>query len=375
MVVRRSRRLALICLITTLLSAQGALAAPDAEGQETTAASPAAAEPGSPAAAADAAPSPAGTPNETPPPKAEASSEVPPNDVYLEAKERVGRGEKLFEEGNYDAALAEFERAYQTMEGHPARYLVLFNIGQCYEKLYRYDGAIQAYEGYLKEGGEGAEDAATVKAKMDLLATLLGRLEIHVTVPGGKPVPDFELWVDGRYIGKNPKSALLPGGNHEVEIRAPGFELAKAPLQLPATAQKTLSFELEPLAKEYKGLRPPMFWTTSALAAGTAIAGGVLGFMALDERKRLDQLKAEGEPACGRVYICGEPGADDPVKRISNLATTADVFFIGAGVFGVTAVVLGFMTDFSGHEPETEKKTARILVAPRGAGFTVEGTF
>jgi tetratricopeptide (TPR) repeat protein len=324
-------------------------------------------------------------------PSSGATSAENPPDPYAEARQRVVRGETLFEEGNYDAALAEFERAYQTMEGHPARYLVLFNIGQCYEKLYRYDGAIDAYRGYLQAGGETAEDAPTVRAKMDLLATLLGRLEIDVSTTEKKPVPDYELWVDGRFIGKNKTQALLPGGNHEVEIRASGFEYKKLPLQLPATAARSLSFELEPLAEEYRGLRPTLFWTTTALAVGTAIAGGVFGTLALSERNSIDSQIALGPPdslsLCGATTPCGSPGAEDPSKRIENLATTADVFFVASGVFTVTAVVLGFMTDFSGHPKKeavqkeaTSKKSANlpwidVSAAPGGGRLTLQGAF
>ena len=39
-------------------------------------------------------------------------------DPYAEAKERVATATKLFADGNYDAALTEFQRAYDTMIGH-----------------------------------------------------------------------------------------------------------------------------------------------------------------------------------------------------------------------------------------------------------------
>jgi|GEM_PF-1262629 len=373
--------------LATLLWGPSALAKPNA-GPEPAPSAEATAELGSTTTSpavetADASEAPPSAPGETPAASDGTSAATNANpggdaggDAYAEAKQRVLRGESLFDEGNYDAALAEFERAHQTMEGHPSRFLVLFNIGQCYEKLYRYDGAIDAYRGYLASGGESAEDAPTVRAKMDLLATLLGRLEIDVLTTDKKPVPEYELWVDGRFIGKNKTQALLPGGNHEVEIRASGFEYKKLPLQLPATAARALRFELEPLAEEYRGLRPALFWTTTALAIGTAVTGGIFGTLALGERNSLEDQKALGPPESLRAG-CGNVPCDDQNKRIENLATTADIFFVASGVFTVTAVVLGFMTDFSG---QPEKKTATrptfdVHASPGGGRLTLEGAF
>lgn len=298
--------------------------------------------------------------------------EPPAPDPYQEAKERVARGEKLFEEGNFDAALAEFRRSYDTMQGHPARYLVLYNIGQCYEKLYLYDSALESYQSYLFEGGESAEDRATVRAKMDLLSTLLGKLELTVTSEDGAPVPEYELWVDGRFLGKDRKSALIPGGNHEVEIRARGFESRAAPLGLAAMSTHELSFKLTRLAKEYSGLKPPLFWATAGTALASAIAGGITGAVALDQRNSIDALMATDNTLALR-----EVTAEDQ-KQIENLALTADIFFIAAGALGATAVVLGFMTDFNGaEEPKkmAERKKLETKVSFGPASLTLRGTF
>jgi Tfp pilus assembly protein PilF len=48
-----------------------------------------------------------------------------------EARQRYQRGLQLFNEGNYEAARVEFERAYQLSPS----YKILYNIGLCYEQL------------------------------------------------------------------------------------------------------------------------------------------------------------------------------------------------------------------------------------------------
>ena len=83
-------------------------------------------------------------------------------DALAEARRRHAAGRSLLEANppDYNAALAEFQRAYDLLEGHPRRYLELSNIGRCYQGLGQYDRAMEYYERYLREGGAQAEDRA-----------------------------------------------------------------------------------------------------------------------------------------------------------------------------------------------------------------------
>lgn len=105
----------------------------------------------------------------TPPEAAEVApdEQLPPN--MVEARERMVRGEALFVAGNFDAALAEFQRAYELAGDHPNRYLVLYNIGQCHELSFRSDEALRVYREYLRLGGDEAEDRENVEAHVEEL--------------------------------------------------------------------------------------------------------------------------------------------------------------------------------------------------------------
>lgn len=302
----------------------------------------------------------------------EAPPEAPQGDPYAEAKERVARAEALFDEGNFDAALTEFWRAYETMEGHPRRYFVLYNIARCFESLHLYDDAINAYRRYLSEGGEGADDAAVVKARVQVLEELLGRVTLTVVSGTGERVQDYEVWVDGRRLGQNQSSFLLPGGNHEIEVRARGFSVEKQPLRLTATGKQALRFELEPLAEEYKGIRPTLFWVSTGLAAATLLAGGTLGVLALNERSKVDDQLAKDPPDSLEVDEADR-------RRIRTLANTADVFFVASGVFTASAVLLAFLTDFEA-KPETgphlqARLPLQLGVTRGGVMLSVPGVF
>lgn len=301
-------------------------------------------------------------------PEAEQAPEVPEVDPYAEAKERVGRGEQLYKDGNFDAALTEFQRAYETMLGHPARSYVLFNVGRCQEKLYRYTDAVSSYKRYLEEAGEKAQDRGTVQAKVELLEGLLGTLKVNVTFRKSTPSAGYEIWVDGRLLGKDAKSLLIPGGTHQVEVRAVGFETVTQQVQLPSRAEKTIDFELSPLAEEYHGLPRTYFWTATGLAVGTAAVGGVFGVLAVSESSSVKNKESEAI-------------TDDDVKKVDNLALTADILFISAGVFAVSATVLGFLTDWSDQEATVEDhatlrlKQFGLLPVQGGATLSVGGSF
>lgn len=296
---------------------------------------------------------------------AEDETAEPAVDPYLEAKERVGRAEQLYTDGNYDAALTEFEQAYATMTGHPARNYVLFNVGKCQEKLYRYDAAIRSYRTYLENSGDGAEDKGAVEAKIELLEGLLGTLKVQVIAKKGAPPPEYELWVDGRLLEGSPESFMIPGGNHQVEVRAVGFEVENKGVQVPARSEKSLVFELTPLAKEYRGLSNAYFWTAAGLAGAAGVVGGAFGVLTVSKKSELKQAPPETI-------------TQDDADGLKNRALVADVFFVGAGVCATTAVILAFMTDWSGESDEKgplQIEEVGITPTPGGGFLGLRGAF
>jgi tetratricopeptide (TPR) repeat protein len=72
-----------------------------------------------------------------------------------EARDHFQRGVALMQEGSAEAALAEFQRAYEL---HPAR-AILFNIGMCQKSLGRFTDAIRTLQRYLDEYREQASEA------------------------------------------------------------------------------------------------------------------------------------------------------------------------------------------------------------------------
>lgn len=338
--------LAMSTLTAAPLAAQDAAPAPDEAGADV------APEPET--AAAEPAP-------EEPPPAA------PSADATLtEARGRIATGETLFEQGNFDAALAEFQRAGELLEDHPAHFLVLYNIGKCYEQLFRYGDAMQYYQRYLDEGGAGQPDAPEVRAKIQLLESLLGY--IHVTVSNAE---HYEVWVDGSFVGNDVERILVPGGSHQVEVRADGFQSDQQEVQLPARERRDVEFELEALAEAYEGLSPGLFWAATGLAGASLIGGLAVGLAARGKSRRVDDALADSAPGSRLTGI--SVATQSERDRIGRLALLADIMYGATALFGAAALGLAFATHFGGDDHEPERVAGTRVRLDWGAAPTREG--
>ena len=287
-------------------------------------------------------------------------------DPYKEAKERVARAEQLYEAGNYDAALTEFQRAYETMVGHPARAYVIYNIARCQERMYRYDAAVASYKEYLQIAADDEADRPKVEATIESLEGFLGTIVLTISAKKGATLPSYAVWVDGHLVGENIKQFLVPGGNHQVEIKAEGFEGASQEVQVPSRDQKTAAFVLSPLAKEYKGLPKVYFYTATGLTLAAGATGGVFGILAVTERRSIDQKEPEAI-------------TEEDADSVKQKALYADIFFISAGVLATSAAILAFLTDWSDERPppQTGWMIKEVGLAPthNGGYLSIGGTF
>lgn len=288
----------------------------------------------------------------------------PPN--VVQAREHLNRGTALLDQENYDAALVEFMRAYDLVGEHPARPLILFNIARAHERLFRYDLALEYYDRFLQEAAPDAPQRGEVEGAIRVLEGLLGTLSIESNV-------EAEVWVDDRQVGSAPGSVRIPGGSHVVVLRAPGYQDSRQQVQIAARETKALTFTLSELAAEYRGIAPIFFWGATGLAAASVLAGGAMGIAALVRRGDVDAQLMD-------PVLQHDGGALEAARRdIEAYALVADVLFGAAGVFAVTAVVLAFLTDWSGGAPAEESSAAALqltpVVGPSFTGLSLGGSF
>jgi len=272
-------------------------------------------------------------------------------------EQRIAGGEALFEAANYDAALAEFEAVYGGTEGDPYRYVLLWNIGQCHERLFRYDLALEYYRRYLEEGGPEAEDRATVEATMRALEGLLATVRVTVNVP------EAEIWLDGRRIGTAPGEVRVPGGRHELEVRADGYVPATTEIQIAARQSTDVALELQ-VVSTYRGVDSWLFWSSTgvALAAGAVFA--ILGGLAELENDRVEAMDEDRR-------------LQSDLDHIQRLSIGADIALGSAALFATTAVVLAFLTDWGGEPASDSTATAYVLptISTTSLGVSVGGAW
>jgi hypothetical protein len=307
-----------------------------------------------------------------------AQSEPPPSDATAEARARQGAGEVAFTEGNYDSALVEFQRVYELLEGNPDRYLALYNIGQCAERMFRYGEAIVYYERYLSEGGPEAEDRATVEATIHTLEAMLGTIAVTANVAAG------EIWIDAQDIGPfdaEHQEFRVPSGRHTIELRADGYVPAQADVQVLARASAATSLELHELS-DYEGIEPWPFWTSAGLAVAAAGVGAIFGGMALGQHDGA-VARCNGDIRCANAGVdAWMMNNDELVQSIQTNTLVADVMFGTAGLFAVIAVVLAFLTDWDGPSARAahpDTPSVRLLLVPSASpgltGLSLAGTF
>jgi tetratricopeptide (TPR) repeat protein len=264
----------------------------------------------------------------------------------------VATAESLFVAGHYEAALAEYTRAYEVLRGHPRQYWVLHNLAACNERLFRYDLALSLYEEYLSRAPVTEEDRSGVVAVTKTLRSLLGTLVVESTTPA-------ELWVDDRLLGTAPGRWLVPNGRHLVELRAAMYEPQRFEVQLGARQTQTLRVNLQKLST-YRGPPTTYFWVATAASGVALAAGATLGVMAVrshEEGSEINSLHLE---------------TAQHSERTRQLALAADACFGAALLFGATATVLYFVTDWSDQRKparsgRNSRGVAQVALAPNGA--------
>jgi hypothetical protein len=258
-----------------------------------------------------------------------STTSVSSEDSWSLARAALDRGNALFDVANYDAALAEFLVAHRNLKGHPRQYVVLQNIAACHERRFRYDSALRYYRLYLEQGGPTAEDRGEIEAAAIALDRLLARLSVQSNVAA-------EVWIDDRRAGHAPGTLRVPPGKYLLELRAPVHEPARREVYVGAGANLSVRFELNRLS-QYRGLKPAIFWVGAGATAAAVVAGSAFGVSALLQSDAAQERRSQSPFLNTR--------SDE--RDVHTSAVGADISFASAAVFGVTSLVIYFLTDWS----------------------------
>lgn len=263
------------------------------------------------------------------------------------AHEHFSLGVKLYAEGEFGPALAQFQRAYAARP----HYRVLYNIAQCNFELREYVGARGALRGYLAEGGAAVldvEQRARVEADIAELGRRIAEIDVRSNVRGAvvyidgrrigttplaKPVEVSEgprsLSVESSALGAKQRSLLLVGG--ERQAITVNFELVATPPSAPPLLERSPREPRPPSSAPGLGAG---FWIAGVGALLLAGGGGATGYLA---------LRAQDERRADLRRPNNEPELDSDRRRIQTLALATDTLLGGALVCAGVATALFVM--------------------------------
>jgi len=293
-----------------------------------------------------------------------------------EAKRRFQAGLDLFKEGNYQASLVEFKRAYEIAPN----YNVLYNIGQVYFQLQDYVNASKYLNQYLDEGGKRITPTrrAEVDTDLDKLKGRIAQVTVTVNVSGA------QITVDDQPLGQSPigqpslvsagkrtftaskegrqtirKTVEVAGGDRlEIQLDLPELAPGQVPTPLPPVTptdgqpSDTPPPPVAPTQPEVEKpfpVAPVVAWSVTGVLG---VATAVFGVLALGNDSDLQELKATADPDPAEL--------ESKASSTSTTALVSDIFLIGT-VIGA-GISIGLTIDYATSDPEPVE--GRIRPAP-----------
>jgi hypothetical protein len=303
---------------------------------------------------------------------AHAAPDVPPGEsAVAEAGQHFTKGVQLFKEWSFDAALAEFRKAYQLAPS----YRVLYNIAQVNYELHNYVEALKGFRQYLTEGGSevSIERRTQVEAEIRKLEGRVGYIEVTANVEGA------QLSVDEVPVGSIPLRAplMVNPGLRRVSGTKDGYGMTARNVTIAGGDHAQIQIEMTEIPKTRiirEAARPersrtPM-WIGLAATGALGATSGVFAILAHGAKKDFEsQLE---------TYPTTPEQIDDARSKASLYSGLADGFAVGAIVAGGATLFLA-LTRGSSSSPSTTAASApppkRIAFAPTLGGVVAVGEF
>jgi hypothetical protein len=270
----------------------------------------------------------------------------------------------LFDAGRHAEALVDFKRAYALA---PA-FRILYNMGLCHAALGDALAAVEAFSGYLRQGGARIDSPrrAQVDAEIARLSKQLAWLTLEVVEPGA------ELRLDGAVVGEGPltRELRLNAGRHAVEVRSADGTLKTQSVTLGAGSEQRLRFEAHgvsssasPASSEGGSAAPvtpaasrrEVPWLAWGVTGALGVSTAITGVVAL--RAHGDEEDLQAKQGVSRADLLG---ARDKVK---NFALATDV------LLACTVVATGVSLYLTLKPGSGEEPSAALVVGPGQLGL------
>ncbi|HXS18688.1 MAG TPA: PEGA domain-containing protein, partial [Polyangiaceae bacterium] len=337
----------------------GASKAPTAKAEAKTAASASAPAQSTTSTAAPTSQSPA------PAQESSAQAQGPTPEQREEARLAFEAGTKSYADGQYQAALASFQKAYAIIPSPHAEYWIAMSMDKADPETKDPKSLAAAYETFLSNPGAGHVGAPQVEAAQARLSELRKGLPATITIvstPAGASVT-----INGEpKDGVTPLSVEVPAGVYQVGLSLEGYDAATVEVsadggvsleQQVTLAQSVVAPPPEPLAttqaqeEPHKKSMVPAIVTLSLGGIGL-ISGTIFGILALDAKGKFN---------------------DDPTTEHADAAERnaliADMSFGIALTLGLTGIVLLTSDDSSATPSAKSKPSTQFAFAPYASPF------
>jgi tetratricopeptide (TPR) repeat protein len=285
-----------------------------------------------------------------------AADAQPPTSSVDQATTHFERGVEFYEDGDYRAALLEFQRAYALQHA----YQLLYNLGQVSAELRDYARAEQYFRRYLREGigAISPERRSEVEAELTRLKARVGALRIRTNLSG------VEIHVDDRLVEHAETGPVrVSAGQRHVVAEKPGYLAVQRDVDVLGGEEQTLSLVFgPPIAQtprapiERQSSASTLPWITGIGSAALLLGAGAVGYWAYTDasayRTELDRSTTQSE-----------------LDRLSSQSHTealiADIL-LGTAIAGAAATVILLLTADSGEAPPAAVTTPRLGLGTRG---------
>lgn len=299
------------------------------------------------------------------------------------------RGVELYKEGSFEAALVEFQKAYQTSPS----YRILYNIAQTQFELHDYAAAYQTLRDYSEQGG--GELSAGRRADVDELFHKLEKRVAYLTLSCN--LNDADLRVDDISVGKSPLASaiMVNAGPRKLSAVRAGYAVVTRVVSITGGEQATIRLELatptELLTSKPMAALPPQSAVVPAplatvdateassvrsrrgliasltVATGCAVATGVFGWRMLLAKRDFDREVAK--TPYDRAAV------DSARSRALTYQYLTDGFGAATLVAGGVALYLVFSDDGGAAQRKRGKGKQALRLAPSGTGLVVQGAW
>lgn len=139
-------------------------------------------------------------------------------DEAAEARAHYESAQRLYDEGRYLEAIADFQVAYRK-KPHPN---VLYNIGQAYERLLDYGASVAAFSRYLAEAEPTDPRRKIVENRLRILGSLPARISVSSIPDRVQATLRNNQGLEQR--GETPHQFSVPAGDYTLELTRPGWQ-------------------------------------------------------------------------------------------------------------------------------------------------------